>query len=147
MPDNRWWSSFWMQSPIIGASLDPAESGSELDIMECFRNGSVSSHNVFTGGYGLDMKRAIVGGLDDLAMDQFHRFGMLWNENGYTFYVDGKEDGHIDQHVSKRPQFILISTEVQGYRRENHQPTPESYEVIGKDSFIVDYVRVFDLVK
>ena len=64
-----------------------------------------------------------------------------------TFYIDGREDGHIDQYVSKRPQFILLSTEVRGYRFENHQPTPESYEVIGKDAFIVDYVRVFDPVK
>ena len=147
MPDNRWWSAFWLQSPIIGASLDPAESGTELDIMECFRYGVVSGHNAFTGGYGLDMKRAQVGGVDNLDMEQFHRFGMLWDETGYTFYIDGKEDGHIDQYVSKRPQFILISTEVKGYRFADHKPTAESYEVIGKDAFIVDYVRVFDLMK
>jgi beta-glucanase (GH16 family) len=147
MPDNRWWSAFWLQSPIIGASLDPAESGTELDIMECFRYGVVSGHNAFTGGYGLDMKRAQVGGVDNLDMEQFHRFGMLWDETGYTFYIDGKEDGHIDQYVSKRPQFILISTEVRGYRFADHKPTEESYEVIGKDAFIVDYVRVFDLMK
>ena len=146
MPDNRWWSAFWLQSPIIGASLDPAESGTELDIMECFKYGKIAAHNAFTGGYGLDMKRAKVGGVDNFDMEQFHRFGMLWDETGYTFYIDGKEDGHIDQYVSKRPQFILISTEVRGYRYENHQPTPESYEVIGKDAFIVDYVRVFDQV-
>ena len=145
MPDDRWWSAFWLQSPIIGASLDPAESGTELDIMECFQYGEVSSHNAFTGGYGLDMKRKCVGGMK-LDMEQFHRFGMLWDENGYTFYIDGKEDGHIDQYISKRPQFILLSTEVKGYRFADHKPTAESYEVIGKDAFIVDYVRVFDPV-
>lgn len=147
MPDNRWWSAFWLQSPVIGSSLDPAESGTELDIMECFTYGKVASHNAFTGGYGLDMKLASVGGVENLDMKEFHRFGMLWDETGYTFYIDGKEDGRIEQYVSKRPQFILISTEVNGYRHENHQPTPESYEVTGKDFFIVDYVRVFDRIK
>ena len=93
------------------------------------------------------MKRASVGGVENLDMKEFHRFGMLWDETGYTFYIDGKEDGRIEQYVSKRPQFILISTEVNGYRHENHQPTPESYEVTGKDFFIVDYVRVFDRIK
>lgn len=147
MADKRWRSAFWLQSPVIGASLDPAWTGTELDIMECFESGVVKPHNAFTGGYGLDMQRISVGGVSGLDQDEFHRFGMLWDETGYTFYVDGKEDGRIDQCVSRCPQFILISTEVTGYRYKDHQPTPESYEAIGKDTFAVDYVRVFDLVK
>ena len=142
-----WWSAFWVQSPIIGASLDPAETGTELDIMECFHHGIVAGHNAFTGGYGLDNKRAAVGGVKDLDMTVFHRFGMKWDEAGYTFYIDGREDGHIDQYISRRPEFILISTEVKGYRHEAHQPVKEAFDIIGKDEFIVDYVRVFDPVK
>jgi len=142
-----WWSAFWVQSPIIGASLDPAETGTELDIMECFHYGKVSSHNAFTGGYGLDCKRASVGGVENLDVGEFHRFGMLWDKTGYTFYVDGKEDGHISEHVSHRPEFILISTEVQGYRHEDQLPVKEAFAIVGKDVFTVDYVRVFDAVK
>ena len=142
-----WWSAFWIQSPVIGASLDPAETGSELDVMECFNRGEVHSHNVFTGGYGLDSKRASVGGFDGLDQTVFHRFGLLWDETGYTFYVDGKEDGHIDKFVSKRPEFLLISTEVKGYRYEDHQPVKEAFDLVGRDFFIVDYVRVFDPVR
>lgn len=141
-----WWSAFWMQSPIIGASLDPAESGVEIDIMECFNKGEISPHNIFTGGYGLDCKHEDVGGMQDVDPTVFHRFGVLWDENGYTFYVDGKEDGHISTHVSKRPEFILISTEAKGYRQEEHKPIQEAYDSVG-DEFIVDYVRVFDIVK
>ena len=139
-----WWSAFWMQSPMIGASLDPAESGTELDIMECFSKNRIAPHNAFTGGYGLDMKHAKCGGMDGLDQTEFHRFGMLWDETGYTFYVDGVEDGHISQYISRRPEFILISTEVKGYRHEDHQPVPEAFEFIGKDEFLVDYVRVFE---
>lgn len=139
-----WWSAFWMQSPVIGASLDPAVTGSELDIMECFGPGNVAPHNAFSGGYGLDSVNRHVGGMSGLDPDAFHRFGMSWDENGYTFYVDGVEDGHISELVSKRPEFILISTEVKGYRYKDHQPVREAFDAVGKDDFLVDYVRVFD---
>lgn len=139
-----WWSAFWIQSPIIGASLDPAETGSEIDVMECFEPGVVKPHNVFTGGYGLDMQRAKAGG-KTVDPEGYHTFGVLWNEKGYTFYVDGVEDGHIDQFISKRPEFILITTEVKGYRYEDHRPVKEAKAAEG-DTFVVDYVRVFDAI-
>ena len=140
-----WWSAFWIQSPMIGATLDPAVSGSEIDVMECFKPGVVHRHNVFTGGYGKDMKHAFVGGgFEHEDKEAFHRFGVLWDETGYTFYVDGKEDGHISDYISHCPEFILISTEVKGYRHADHQPIPEAWEAIkAGDTFLVDYVRVF----
>lgn len=144
---NGWWSAFWIQSPIIGASLDPAESGVEIDVMESFRPGRIVPHNVFTGGYGLDSQRVKVGGLVDVDKEEFHRFGLLWDESGYTFYIDGKEDGKITEHLTGRPEFILISTEVKGYRKEkdNHTFTQEAAEAAkAGDTFLVDYVRVFE---
>ncbi len=140
-----WWSAFWIQSPIIGASLDPAYTGSELDIMESFTPNKISPHNVFTGGYGLDMKRLSIGGVDHVAEDEYHTFGLLWDETGYTFYIDGKEDGKIEKHISRCPEFILISTEVNGYRYADHTPTQEAFDAIG-DTFTVDYIRVFDII-
>ena len=142
-----WWSAFWMQSPIIGASLDPSETGSELDIMEYFHTGRVSRHCIWTGGYGLDCKGASAGGMENLDTEVFHRFGMLWTETGYTFYIDGVENGRVDKYVSHRPEFILISTEVVGYRHEDHLPVKEAFDIAGKDVFTVDYVRVFDAVE
>ena len=142
-----WWSAFWMQSPVIGASLDPAETGSELDIMEYFHVGKVSRHCIWTGGYGLDCTGASDGGMENLDTEIYHRFGMLWNETGYTFFIDGVENGHVDKYVSQRPEFILISTEVQGYRRDDHLPVKEAFDIVGKDVFTVDYVRVFDAIK
>ena len=138
-----WWSAFWIQSPVIGSSLHPEETGAEIDVMEYFKCGSVAPHNVFSGGYGLDSKRVKVGGMD-IDPQAFHRFGVLWEPTGYTFYVDGVENGRITEDVSQRPEFILISTEVKGYRYDDHQPVAAAYEMIGKDTFVVDYVRVFD---
>lgn len=140
-----WWSAFWLQSPVIGASLDPADTGVEIDIMESFHPGEVHTHNLFTGGYGLDMQRRHVGGEWYTDCEEYHRFGLLWDETGYTFFVDGKEDGHISEFITARPNFILISTEPKGYRHDNHTPTAEARAAIG-DQFIVDYVRVFEEV-
>jgi len=138
-----WWSAFWIQSPIIGASIDPAVSGVEIDVMESFRPGKIAAHNVFTGGYGLDNKRIKVGGMEGVSTDEFHRFGVLWDETGYTFFVDGVEDGKVTEYPTACPEFILISTEVKGYRQPGHAPVPEAYEAVG-DTFLVDYVRVFE---
>jgi hypothetical protein len=144
-----WWSAFWMQSPVIGASLDPKKTGSEVDIMECFAPNRIVEHNVFTGGYGLNMTRRHAGSgrRFDTPPDVFHTFGLLWLPDRYVFYVDGEEDGTVTENVSGTEEFVLISTETMGYRHETHRPTPEAKETARTgDSFLVDYVRVFDLV-
>ena len=138
-----WWSAFWIQSPVIGASLDSRDTGSEIDIMESFKPGNIIQHCVHTGGYGLDLHSVSAGAPQDLDPTVFHRFGLLWDRDGYTFYVDGKEDGRVEENQSERPEFILVSTEILGYRDATHTPRPEAYEAVG-DTFLVDYVRVFD---
>ena len=82
----------------------------------------------------------------DLDVDEYHTFGMLWEKDGYTFFVDGVQDGEkVTSPVSQIPQFILISTEVMGYRGSNHAADARAYEAVTEnDKFIVDYVRVFD---
>lgn len=78
----------------------------------------------------------------------FHRFGVLWEEDGYTFYVDGVQSGEKLTLVSSGvEQFILLGTECIGSR--DHIPGIcrgcEAAALEG-DQFIVDYVRVFDRV-
>ena len=142
---NGWWSAFWLQSPIIGSSLDPEVSGVEVDIMESFSAGRIIPHTNHYDGYGVDHKSAKTGGDCDISTDEFHRFGVLWDENGYSYYIDGKLDGHIAGPVSHIPQFILISTEVNGYRSDPFEATDEAKAAaVAGDEFIVDYVRVFD---
>ncbi len=143
-----WWSAFWLQSPIIGCCPDTAIAGVENDIMESFEPGKTVPHYNHYDGYGEDHKDKIAGEGMELSTDEYHTFGMLWTKEGYTFYVDGKEDGHIEGPVSHRPQFILISTEVKGYRDKIHTATEEARQAAKEgDCFVVDYVRVFDKVE
>ncbi len=143
---NGWWSAFWLQSPSIGTSYDPEWSGVEVDIMEYFGNDKLTSGN-FYGGYGVDLKKDARVRYDYKKDDEFHRFGLLWTKDEYVFYFDGKETARTSKPVSQIPQFILLTTEVKGYRNGDGQRHNEDGEKSLGDSFVVDYVRVFDKAK
>lgn len=157
-----WWSAFWLQSPANGATLDPRRSGVECDIMESFNPGRYIVHAFHYNGCGDEYRRFNAqrapytptpdGALNvdfPISLDEFHTFGLLWEPDGYTVYIDGRQSGHKvggleGEAVSQTEEFILVSTELNGYRL-NGQPAPE-VEAAWRagDEFIVDYVRVYD---
>jgi len=146
-----WWAAFWLQSPIIGSTLNPAFSGVEIDIMENFQRDGGVRHAAIWNGYGANHKGKSTKdpqtGLDrpqPALKEGFHTFGVDWSRAGYVFYVDGKETWCFNEVVSDREQFILIGTECKGYRKGG--PDPELKEAKLPDYFVVDYVRVFDEV-
>lgn len=141
-----WWSAFWLQSPTIGSSLNPAASGVELDIMENFTRDGIISHNIHWDGYGKNHKHKGSGKREvGETPDGFHVFGMHWTRTNYVFYVDGKESWRVDGPVSDTEQFILVSTECEGYRNGNRdQPSARLKTAVLPDAFVVDYVRVYD---
>lgn len=96
------------------------------------------------GGYGKQFREEgrVSYPLNDTE-DGWHYFGMNWQPDGYDFYCDGKLVSHADQHVSHVPQFILLTTEVQGYRSSRPHVIEGEFS---DDAFIVDFVRVFDRI-
>lgn len=162
-----WWSAFWMQSPSTGASLDPEQVGVECDIMESFEPGRVGRHMLHYNGYGADYgsydshrhfkkknpTEADVRATEtDLDRTKFHTFGVLWEPDGYTFFINGKQSGYKVGHADGKPvsaakQFILISTECKWYRqnRMTGAGVPELDKAI-PDCFTVDHVRVYDKI-
>lgn len=154
-----WWSAFWIQAPGIGSSPFPEECGVEIDIMESFEPGKVIPHTVHWGGYGknhggANTARGLITSYTpfepedvlNISTDEFHTFGVLWEKDGYTFYVDGKQSGDkITSEIapiSHAQSFILIHGECQGYRSGN--PDPALEKMVLPECFTVDYVRVFD---
>ena len=157
-----WWSAFWMQSEGIGTTLDPSASGIEHDIMESFDPGEVIVAAFHMNGYGPDYRGFHIPAAYDeapkfegklnLAVDteSFHTFGMLWEPNGYSIYVDGRLRGRNRAAVSHVPEFVLLSTEAKWYRnnRMTGKPVPElDAAARAGDDFVVDYVRVYDIVE
>lgn len=90
-----------------------------------------------------------------LALDKtkFHVFGLLWEPDGYTIFIDGKQHGPKvgrgkGEAVSETEEFILLTTEAKWYRK-NHMTgkgVKELEDAIG-DEFLVDFVRVYDIIK
>jgi beta-glucanase (GH16 family) len=141
-----WWAAFWLQSPTIGSTLDPLDSGVEMDIMENFTRDGIISHNIHWNGYGKDHKGEGSGPISIRETnDDFHTYGLHWSPTGYAFYVDGKETWRISGPVSHREQFILVSTECMGYREGSPSPILKNIKL--PDYFVVDYVRVYDEIK
>lgn len=142
-----WWAAFWLQSPCIGSTLDPAVSGVEVDIMENFSRDGIVFHNNHWNGYGPDHETTGSGERKlDETPDGFHVFGLEWTPSEYIYYIDGKESWRCRGPISHREQFILLSTECFGYRTGN-MPDPSLKKAILPDYFIIDYVRVFDEIK
>ncbi len=136
-----WWSAFWIQSPNTGSTADPSTSGVESDIIENFADGQLTSGNIY-GGYGKDFKESARIHYPYTEDDRYHRIGLEWSPEGYVFYLDGKETARTNAPVSHTDQYVLLTTEVKGYRL-GKVPTEFTQEDLN-DCFIADYVRVFD---
>ena len=133
-----------------GACIDPRLAGIEHDIMESFDPGEVIVSCYHYNGYGPDYKSFKIGKHTlDLDKTAYHTFGLLWEPDGYSIYVDGRFRGKNSQAVSHIPEFVLISTECKWYRnnRMTGKGVPElKAAAAANDEFIVDYVRVYDIV-
>ena len=159
-----WWSAFWMQTPMQGACHDPRRAGVEHDIMESFNPGEIIPHCFHANGYGAEhlvftcpriSKDFPVDSALTLDKTQFHVFGFLWEPDGYTLYVDGRQNGPKvggaeGECVSQTEEFVLLTTEAKWFRKFHMTgkgvPELEPACVAG-DAFLVDYVRVYDLVE
>lgn len=140
------WSAFWLMSSLseVNKVGNGALDGAEIDVFESFDvKNNVVNHAVHCDGYEKDHKAMGVTTQNFSLYDgNFHTFAVLWNENGYYFYVDGvmtqKFDNTQDDFLGscETEMFMLISTEFGswgGYVNLSLMP----------DALVVDYVRVY----
>lgn len=132
------WSAFWLQSPTIGREIgNPADSGVEIDIFEYLRkDGDLVRHNLHWDGYR--EKHQCIGGKGKVPglSRGWHRFGVLWTEKEYRFYVDGKMTWKTNRAISRRGQYLILSMEVGPWAGKI---SPAKLP----DGLVVDYVRVY----
>ncbi|MBQ8082044.1 MAG: glycoside hydrolase family 16 protein [Clostridia bacterium] len=138
------WAAFWTQSPSIGMAYDPEWCCVESDIMECFKKGEITTGNIM-GGYGAQRRQEGRVFYSIERPDDFHTFAMYWSPTEYIFYCDGNVVSRAHEHVSQVPQFLLLTSEVQGWRKGKGGP-PKVGPVFRDDALVIDYVRVFDEV-
>ena len=148
------WSAFWLQSPTYGDPVgDPGQSGTETDIVEHravnpsgtdLRSRYVSA--VHWDGYSTDHKQVAKthGPLAGLGNDSWHTYGLKWSPSGYEFYYDDTLLWTVTAAVSRRSEYMILSSEVRDGNWAGNVPAG------GYGSFAssvtnmqVDYVRVY----
>ncbi len=147
--------AFWLQNPDAYDHELGSSNGAEIDIMES-QNWSgggyygkyfgksaetVIEHNIHYDS-GDTAKRMGAKGFKVRGnpYSEFHTYGVLWDEKGYTFYIDGVQTMHTSFGVSNAPEYICLSCDLRG---EDGVPAENAFADLGDTAFIVDYVRVW----
>ena len=144
------WSALWSQTPTVGKPIDDvATAGMEIDFVEHravdHEGKPLAAKANFTlhwNGYGKDHKGK-GHQTPALALDKgFHIYGVEWTESSYRFFIDGKLQWEVKEPISKRPQFMILSSEVESGAWSAAIPA-EGYgdRASGKTKIVVDYVR------
>lgn len=157
--ESPWWTAFWLKSPTAQCGNAPEIDGIEVDIMEMFDPHKLYPHMIHQGysktnNYKKHMAEnniehwtELYGGIL-LDKDSYHRYGCHWEKDGFTFYVDGIQIGRkITEVTTPVKSFVNLGAESKGYRAglvAEPGMNAADYPLGLKDSFIVDYVRVFD---
>jgi alpha-L-fucosidase len=135
------WPAFWLQTDSVGKVGNDGKDGTEIDIMEYPWRDDRLTQNLHWDGYGKAHKSAGTGQILIPGLGEgFHTFGLHWTPEEYVFYVDGKETWRTDAGgVSQVPQFIKLTEEIGKWGGDITKAKLPDY-------FIVDYVRVYDMV-
>ena len=135
------WSAFWLYNTSVGKIGNEGRDGTEIDIMEKPWLDDRVQHALHWDGYGEAHKSkgevATVPGV----MDGFHTFALCWQADEYVFFVDGKETWRTAAGgVCQVPLYIKLSDEIGKWGGDITMAKLP-------DRFLVDYVRVYDLVE
>lgn len=156
------WSAFWLQSPTIGSPIgDPASAGVETDIAEhralceavpsptpCPAGADISNRTqraLIWDGYGADRKASVKlsDPLPGLGNDSWHTFALRWTPTEMTFYYDGAEVWSTSGPISRRSQYIILSSEVGRFFAGAIPAAGYGSREASSTNMQVDYVRVW----
>ena len=150
------WGAFWIQSPTMGDPIgDVAAAGAEIDVVEHRATDTAGTDisntygiNLHWDGYGAAHKHAGGTGAPPAGsvplQGGWHTYALAWTPDSYVFFLDGEEQWATRDGVSRRPEYLMLTCEVQdaswaghvpagGYRRREESRTRMD----------VDWVRVW----
>ena len=139
-------SGFWLQSPTMGATLNPGVDGTEIDIMEHHDAGGIRNriyHTIHWNGYGANHQSSGTNETIPGIESGYHTFGLEWTPSQYIFYVDGVVKRTVTQStapISHRSEFVLLSMEITGFGGNR-------FAGIYPDFINFDYVKVYKPIK
>lgn len=145
------WSAFWMMT----SGERHYENGlhmeyTEIDVMESFYYGQKHQNSTINTVHKYQpetdsFKSEIVGKyrIDKDIYKEYVTYGVLWTENEFIFYIDGKESGRSTNGATTDPAFMLLTCQVR-INGEEHPEVLDNPENTFPAKFIVDYVRVYE---
>jgi beta-glucanase (GH16 family) len=130
--------AFWLQSPTMSMTNDkPDVNGAEIDIFEYHRTTPKTIYyGIHWNGYGAEMRSVSSDLFTNEIETGYHTFGLEWTPTEYVYFFDGVEMGRIENAISKRTQYIILSMELTG---GGGQPSEGNFP----DSVSFDYVKVY----
>jgi beta-glucanase (GH16 family) len=159
------WSAFWLQSPTLGNPMgDPAAAGVEMDIAEhrtrcvtapsppapatCGANKDISNRTqqaLIWNGYGTGSLASVKlsSALTGLSNGSWHTWALRWTSTALTFYYDGTATWSQSSPISRRSQYIILSSEVGAFFAGAIPPGGYGSRLTSTTNMQVDYVRVW----
>jgi hypothetical protein len=135
------WSAFWLYNSCVCKVGDEGRDGTEIDIMEKPWLNDRVQHALHWDGYGEAHRSKGEVSTVPGVMDGFHTFALWWKADEYVFYVDGIEKWRTNAGgVCQVPLYIKLSDEIGKWGGDITKAKLP-------DRFLVDYVRVYDLVE
>ena len=135
------WSAFWLFNRTVERVGNEGRDGTEIDIMEWpWRDGGVGQA-LHWDGYAEHHKSASHKSENPKLLDGgFHTFALWWSPEQYVFYVDGEEVWRTDAGgVCQVPLYVKLTSEIGDWAGDIREAKLPDY-------FVVDYVRVYDVV-
>jgi beta-glucanase (GH16 family) len=142
-----WWVAFWMMLGDVSAVGNGGVDGAEVDIMESFGWKDHVYHTVHWDGYGADHQAKAAYLQMPGIREGYHTYALDWTPDEYIFYVDGEVTFRTSAGgVCNQPGYLKVTGEIASYgflisEGWSNDPAEAEYP----DSFMVDYVRVYDL--
>jgi len=131
--------AFWLQSSLFGHGVNNIEKyGVEIDIMEyVYKNKEFIHFTTHWDGYkDYAKKEHYKVKYPSILDEKWHTFGLVWEENSYSFYIDRILQYKTYKSISKKKQYLIISAEYTEWgAKVNDKKLPAIFEI--------DYVRVY----
>lgn len=144
-----WWVAFWLYAPGVGNVDQSGRDGTEIDIFEGFGWTDQINQALHWDGYGDDHRstgtRTTIPGI----REGYHDFVLEWYEDEYVFLVDGVETWRTDSGgVSQVPEYVKVTAEISTQSWAINQYWAEDpADAVYPDSFLVEYVRVYEFAE
>lgn len=113
-------------------------------------------HTLHIDGYGKEHKSRMSKQyqVQNDMYNEFNTYGLLWTEDEYVFYINGKGTWRTSWGVSQVPEYLWLSVEIAGEAGTANPSNPDNkYTFAGEIEknenkttpydFEVDYVRVY----